>query len=318
MSFFFLQIFVPGQLSSRQSGEQFLRLIMRHFPDATPERFGAVEPLKNKFDLQSTDRALDLWGTANFIATRRQPEVYFMVTFWPPVSKRKRHSSITFFRLEAHADSVCRFLTEVFETFSADYAIAHPLTRIELEERIERRRERIEKGPSVRVELSDRAKKQMENQGHLSMTPDQITANIERVTRIAQGGPELADREVQRLRRRVEREGVSKVLSGMIIESLRIEKYLPDLFWMNIFGRPYIELFGRERLLSVPSFQLQELTNAFALKITEHLDDDAISWSVFKTARDQCRSDLDCNVFFDAAAPVGYHYRAPHFMFRTS
>jgi hypothetical protein len=315
MAEFFLKILVPGQLSSRKSGEQFLRLIMRHFPDAIPERFGTFEPLTNKFDRENIDRALDLWGTTNFIAARRQPEVYFMVTFWPVVAKKRRHSSLSFLRLEAHADSVCRFLTEVFESFSADYAIAHPLTRVELEERIERSRERIENGPLVGAELSDRLKKQIAKHGYASMTRDQLAANIERVTRIARGGPELADREVQRLRRWAERRGFASVLSSMIIAKFRIEKCLPDLFWLNVFGRPYIELFGRERMLSTPATQVRELTNGLTLRVTERLEDDALSWSRFKTARDECRSHLDSNAFFDQAAPAGHRYNTPNFVF---
>jgi hypothetical protein len=314
MAEFFLKILVPGQLSSRQVGERFFHLILRYFPHALPERFGRFEPLKNKFDPGNLTLALDLWGTGSFIAQRRHPVAYFMVSFWPATSKKPSHSAISFFNLESDAKSVYGFVTEAFEAFEADYALAHPLTRIELEDRIEQIRERTEKRPFLHVELSDRLKKKIERNGYIGLTKDQLVANIDRAAITAQGG-RVAEQELRRLRGRAEKEGFANVLSKMLILNTNIENCLPGLFWLNVFGPPYVELFGRGRLLSASVAHIGELTNGVVIRISEQLEDDAVSWSEFKTRRALCRNHLNSDAFFDSSARAGYRYRTPNFVF---
>ena len=318
MSEFLLKILVPGQLASRSAGRYFLHLVMQHFPHAIPERFGKFEPLRNKFDAHNVGSALDLWGTGTFIAERRHPRAYFMVSFWPVTSKKHRHSSISFFQLEADAESVHRFLIEASEVFGADYAVAHPLTRVEMEERIEQNRERNKKDPAIRVEFSDRVKKHIEKHGYVGLTRDQLVANVERVTRVAQGGSELGERETRRIRDMVEREGFTSVLSKMILERMHIEKYLPDLFWINVFGRPYIDMFGRERIMSAPVAQVHELTKGISIRLTKELEDNVASWRHFKLSRDSCKSYLGSCAFFDPSAPPRHSYRIPNFVLKAS
>lgn len=46
----------------------------------------------------------------------------------------------------------------------------------------------------------------------------------------------------------------------------------PELAWINYFGRPYIDLFGREQLLSAPCFRTFEIgKDIIALQMTEDL-----------------------------------------------
>jgi hypothetical protein len=46
----------------------------------------------------------------------------------------------------------------------------------------------------------------------------------------------------------------------------------PELHWINLFGRPYIELFGREKLLSAPCYKVEELAEGIiALQLTDNL-----------------------------------------------
>ncbi|NOU74245.1 hypothetical protein GC098_23085 [Paenibacillus sp. LMG 31458] len=46
----------------------------------------------------------------------------------------------------------------------------------------------------------------------------------------------------------------------------------PRLHWMNFFGPPYIELFGKEKLLSCPCFKMIEISDqVIALQLTEDL-----------------------------------------------
>jgi hypothetical protein len=315
MSEFFLEIAVPGRISSRRAGECFLNLVVRHFSDAVPERLGNTEPLTKKFDAKNIGGALDLWGTGpNFIAGRRDRKLYLMVSFWPVASNRPRHSSITFFNVAADPNSVYDFLIDASEAFDADYGFAHPLTQVEVNERIDNVRERMLTKPSFRVQFSEQVKSQIKKHGYIGMTQPQLFASIESATMVP-GGPELADREFRRLTGRVEKEGFARVLSTMIIEGIHIDKYLPGLFWVNVFGRPYLEIFGRERLLSSPAAQIREGTNRIALTTTSLLEDTAASWSEFKAIRNRCTNHLNSDAFFDSALGAGHPYRTPEFVF---
>jgi len=47
-------------------------------------------------------------------------------------------------------------------------------------------------------------------------------------------------------------------------------KYLPGLFWMNFFGKPYVELIGKNRLTGTPSSSAQEIDEGVCLKLYEN------------------------------------------------
>jgi hypothetical protein len=317
MSEHYLKILVPGQLSSGRLGEHFLRLMVRHFPGSLPQRFGRTEPLKNRFNHKNLEPILDVWETGRLIAEGRHPRIYFMASSWPATSKKQRHSAITFFHLDAEAKVICAFLSEASEALGADYAMAHPLTRVELEERIQQIGKRMERAPAIRVDLSERVKNQIRRRGYAGVTKDQLIANIKRVTISAQGGPTPAAQETQRLRGQVEREGFTDVLSKMITTSRfnHIEEYLPNLFWMNVFGRPYIEFFGRERLRTASVARIDERTHTVGLRIADRLEDDVASWNDFKDVRDCCKRHLGADAFFEVGKSASHPYRAPKFVF---
>lgn len=98
----------------------------------------------------------------------------------------------------------------------------------------------------------------------------------------------------------------------------------PELAWINYFGRPYIDLFGREQLLSAPCFRTFEIgKDIIALQMTEdlfqpipsdvryavkkHLGEDAFveegkSSRLYKTGR---VPEFDfSNVLFDPSKPI--------------
>ena len=39
---------------------------------------------------------------------------------------------------------------------------------------------------------------------------------------------------------------------NFLVSSPDIRKCLPDVYWMTVFGAPYVKMFGRDRLLSAP------------------------------------------------------------------
>ncbi len=43
---------------------------------------------------------------------------------------------------------------------------------------------------------------------------------------------------------------------------------LPGVYWANFFGRPYIEFFGREKLLAAPCYEVREINDDLILLVT--------------------------------------------------
>jgi hypothetical protein len=275
-------ILVAKTLSSKTDGERLLRLLSSHLPQHLPERFGDAEPLNSKFDPRNFHSALDVWGKFNFIAERLHPRVLLQVLFWPPVSRDPRHSSIALIRFQSEQDidieRLSAFVEEVTSTFEADYAVAHILTATELEDRLENLRHRATSWPQAPAEST-----------------------------------------VARLRRRIDKEGFASVLWSMDMAqncTVQLRKCLQDLYWLNVFGSPYVEMFGRERLLATPGFAVKELSNSsISVRLAGVLNDTDSCWKTFKTARDKCKIHLACDAFFNPQAPADYVYRSPNFNF---
>jgi hypothetical protein len=52
------------------------------------------------------------------------------------------------------------------------------------------------------------------------------------------------------------------------------QKDLQGLYWLNFFGAPYVDLIGRERLLSAPAYEVKAVGDGVLLV----LDSDADAW----------------------------------------
>jgi len=277
---FAIRILVPRPLTSSDCGELFLKALVKHFPGHLPRRYGAVEPLRNVFMAERLDFALKEWGQLYFMASDAE-DVLLQVDFGAPKSARPRHVSIAFsFPSEREEDlaRVTQFVYEICETFRADYAMAHILTEKELSERLE------------------------EKLLHPTSPPEPPVEQI-----------------VEKLRDAARRKGFAAVLKGLAIIGLgthRLIKYLPDLYWLNVFGLPYVEIFGQDKLRTTPAEEVVALSyGGVALKLTRILRDTTEEWSEYKAVRQKCKCHLDSNVFFDRAAPLKHSYRVPKFRF---
>lgn len=50
---------------------------------------------------------------------------------------------------------------------------------------------------------------------------------------------------------------------------------LPEIRWMNFYGKPYVKMFGKEKLLSTPCFKAEAITeDIIAIQATENLFED--------------------------------------------
>lgn len=225
------------------------------------------------------DFALKEWGQLHFMASDAE-DMLLHVNFGALKSVRPRHASIALsFRSERQEDlaGVTEFVYEICEAFRADYAMAHILTEKELSERLEEKLLRATLPPEPPVE--------------------QI---------------------VEKLRNAARRKGFASVLQGLEIGGLgthRLIKYLPDLYWLNVFGLPYVEIFGRDKLRRTPSEEVLESSHGVAVRLTKTISDTLEGWNEFRAVRKRCKCHLNSSVFFDRAAPLTQSYRVPQFRF---
>ncbi|NOU74269.1 hypothetical protein GC098_23215 [Paenibacillus sp. LMG 31458] len=64
---------------------------------------------------------------------------------------------------------------------------------------------------------------------------------------------------------------VNENIPGAFGEAENLRVIHPELHWINLFGKPYIELFGRDKLLSAPCYHVEELNkDVIALQLTEN------------------------------------------------
>lgn len=94
-----------------------------------------------------------------------------------------------------------------------------------------------------------------------------------------------------------------------------LHKYLPDIYWTTVFGKPYVELFSRERLLSCPAHSVKELDNgSIVIQLTPELKDTVAEEAAFERVRQDARNHLNNDAFFDPAKGLDHRYRVPEFV----
>jgi hypothetical protein len=278
-----IQILTPTVLREPECGRELLRALQKYFPTHTPQFFGDTEPLRNRFSPDSIDAALAYWGRQFFILKREDPKVMMQASFASSASARPRHSSISFFDFQlldpTRLSILTAFVKELAQTLHADYAMAHILSRNELEDWLARRLE----------------------------TPTSWPAPPAR---------EIVDR----LRTRISREGYAKVLWGvecLKLQTVNLQRCLPNLYWLNVFGPPYAAMFGTQHLMEAPAASVETLAyGGTAIQLTNDLKDSKEGWERFKAVRLKCRIHLGPNAFCDSVVARDHHYETPTFSLR--
>lgn len=266
------KILIPQFLKSKHDGNALLELLLQHFPSYAPERYGSEEPLRKKFPGDNLTLVLEDWGHFCFTAERKKPSLWFNVWFAVAAVPDPGHTSVHL-RLHSEdidvASSMKGFVTAVSTVFGADLAVAHILTKMEFEERIE----------------------------ILSREPGSNPAHI-----------------LQRARK----VGTAEALDGMTTTQFKpdtVKRGLPDLCWLTLFGLPYVELFGRTRIISAPASEVCELENgSFVVTLTKTLADNRGEWDEFQAIRCACKQHLNTNAFIVSTATTR-RYNAPKFRF---
>ena len=92
----------------------------------------------------------------------------------------------------------------------------------------------------------------------------------------------------------------------------RLREGLPDVPWAMFFGPPYVELFGRERLLSTPAAQVAELAGGVFVQLTASVTDVAIRRESYLAAQRAAREHLDSGAFLGETSTD--RLRVPEFL----
>jgi hypothetical protein len=80
-----------------------------------------------------------------------------------------------------------------------------------------------------------------------------------------------------------------------------ISRYLPGLYWLNFFGRPYRDFIGRERLLTAPAHEVKELDSGVLLSI--HKDAKAWNTLAYQAKEEQILQHIGHEYFFSKSDP---------------
>ena len=106
----------------------------------------------------------------------------------------------------------------------------------------------------------------------------------------------------------------SRINKFLMLSTGCLERFLPDIYWTTVFGKPYIELFSRQRLLSCPAHRVKELENgSIVIQLTPTLQDTATDEAAFERVREAARNHLGADAFFDLAKGLDHKYRVPVF-----
>jgi hypothetical protein len=125
--------------------------------------------------------------------------------------------------------------------------------------------------------------------------------------------------------RRVKREGMPRVTFDLTVtkhSSVGLKRCLWEMLWFTVYGKPYVEMFGRANLLSAPADRVVSLSeDIISLRLTENLRSTPESWSAYKTVRERCKAYLGLNAFCEwrgtSRVPVEGGARVPEFDFRA-
>jgi hypothetical protein len=103
--------------------------------------------------------------------------------------------------------------------------------------------------------------------------------------------------------------------NDLVIPTQTFERFLPDVYWLTVFGPPYIDFLGRERLLAAPVADVRELSaDVIALQLTEDLAAALEDPDGFEHVREQVKRHLGEEAFFDPSRQV---FRVPRELLPT-
>jgi hypothetical protein len=274
------KLLIPSRIDNREYGRTLFDLISRYSPQHLPEKYDCEEPLRRKFRMDGMETVLDEWGKLHFMASGEN--VFLHVNFSPRSTPKPRHTSISFLKYRVESEDQLEALKElavaISQAFDADYGMAHILTSEELEARLARKLQKPTSWPEPPVE--------------------QIVDGLRQKARV---------------------KGFASVLLNIEIiglSTVQLRKCLPNLYWLNIFGKPYVNLFGFEKLYSTNCEKVSTLPyGGVALTLSQGIADTAEGWQEFEQIREKCKCHLGADFFPDSSLPSSQKCCTPEFGF---
>ncbi|MCE5324307.1 hypothetical protein LLG46_13485 [bacterium] len=99
---------------------------------------------------------------------------------------------------------------------------------------------------------------------------------------------------------------------GLCVTGYQLEKYIPELYWVTVFGKPYVELFGLDRLLCAPAPVVREIGGGCVyIQLSDSIYDLENDYQSVNNTRLAVKKHLDSNAFFDPDAPKDHVYNVP-------
>jgi hypothetical protein len=104
---------------------------------------------------------------------------------------------------------------------------------------------------------------------------------------------------------------------SLFVTTHLLKKYIPDIYWVTMFGKPYVDLFSRERLLSAPAYRVVELKNGSVLmQLTEFPGESEEEPNGYQNRKDLVKNHLSLDAFFDPNKGADHKYFVPEFSWR--
>jgi hypothetical protein len=95
----------------------------------------------------------------------------------------------------------------------------------------------------------------------------------------------------------------------LFVAEHRLRRWLPDLYWANLLGPPYVELFGADRIASAPANTVEQIGPAlFYVQLSAHLDDLRNHFDEVAEVRRAVKHYLGENAFWNASLGEEHDY----------
>lgn len=85
----------------------------------------------------------------------------------------------------------------------------------------------------------------------------------------------------------------------MIVTTHELRHWLPNLPWLAYFGRPYVELFGEEKLANAPVYRVEKIGEGYLLQLTEHIADMETDYPSYRAKEQEVKAYLHPNAFYN-------------------
>ncbi|MCP1659726.1 hypothetical protein [Neisseria perflava] len=84
----------------------------------------------------------------------------------------------------------------------------------------------------------------------------------------------------------------------MIVTTHELRHWLPNLPWLAYFGRPYVELFGEEKLAQAPVYRVEKIGEGYLLQLTENISDMVTDYESYRAKEQAVKAYLNPNAFY--------------------